>query len=92
MGNMIKITLEIRSGLKEYVQTEVLDISIQNGSSFVDLANWLSKTYGDALADVLFSKKYGFLWLCVKNRKRVLPEEILEEGDRVMLLPPLAGG
>ncbi len=89
---MITINLVLRSQLKKIIGKDEIVIQIEKGSNFIALAEGLCIKYDHTLRNILFSEKYGFMWLCIKNRKRVLPDEILEDGDKLILLPPLAGG
>jgi len=65
---------------------------LEEPSTFHTLAARLTEEYGAALYDVLYDSRKRFSWLCVCNKKRVLPDESLKDGDEVILLPPLAGG
>ena len=89
---MIKVKLSLRSGLKKIIKQNDINLILSEDSDFNDLAVKLCEEYGADVKKVLFSEKYGFIWLCIRNRRKVLPDEILEDGDNVILLPPLAGG
>jgi molybdopterin converting factor small subunit len=89
---LISVNLSVRSGLKKIIKSDSVKIELPEDSDFTELAEKICGIYGTEVRNLLFSEKYGFIWLCVRNRKRVHPDEVLEDGDEIMLLPPLAGG
>ena len=91
-GGEITVKLALRSVLKKIIKEDLVDIRLSTGSNFQDLAKQLEVLYGPEIASTLNTEPHGFAWICVRNRKQVFHTEVLEDGDNVMILPPLAGG
>lgn len=88
----IQVTIIPKSVLKKYMRADSVTLHIEGPATIRSLTARLVQEYGTSVRDALYDRQGRFAWLCVKNKKRVLPDEPISEGDVIMLLPPLAGG
>ncbi len=81
----IKITLKLFGSLREAVGKSTLDVELAQGATVADLRSWLAERnplvteLGDRLAASI-------------NLEIAAAAEVLEDGDEVAFLPPVAGG
>lgn len=76
----MRIYLELSSALIRYAQ----------GNSVFELAVAPGSTVAEALAQAgIPEEAWGLLAM---NRQKVNPDRVLQEDDRVMVLPPIMGG
>lgn len=67
-------------------------LDIAHHSTVLDAAKELGRKYGEQVYQHLFNRNETLQVLCIKNHRKCLPEEILEEQDEITFLPPIAGG
>ena len=96
---MIKIKLHTILGLKDIIGRGEIEVSMAQRSTVGALLSWMAKTYGDELSSRLF--KPGTVNLLPHIRLMVNGQSIrfldgletmLDDGDEVLLFPPVAGG
>lgn len=72
-----------KDALGGYEVTSV-EASIKQGSSIADLDAWLREKYPE-----LNELRHFFI---ARNQRQAAPEEIIEAGDELVIIPPVAGG
>lgn len=89
----MQITVIPKSTLHMKLQKSELMIDLPEGSTAMDAGKYLARQYGGQVADFLFDKKSGECSvLFAVNRKQVIKDHVLQDKDRLTILPPLAGG
>jgi len=87
------ITLVLRSILCKTIGRSELDIELPDGSMVSDAVRHLADAYGQQTRDFLYDKKTGDSYLLyVVNRRQVKADHVLQDNDRLTILPPIAGG
>jgi len=81
----MKITLKLFGSLREAAAESTLQVELEEGSSVADLRNWLSRR--NPLVDKLGDRLAASI-----NLEIAVSDAILQEGDEVAFLPPVAGG
>lgn len=70
-----------------------LQIKLKENSTIEDLIFRLGSDYGRELLQFLYDeKREAIKVLPIINKKKCFPTTVLEDGDEVLLLPPIAGG
>ena len=81
----IKITLKLFGSLRESAQSASLRVELEEGATVADLRRWLAER--NPLVD-----KLGDRLAASVNLEIAQLDDVLEEGDEVAFLPPVAGG
>ena len=81
----MKITLKLFGSLREAVGESTIQLELDEGACVAELRNWLSER--NPLVD-----KLGDRLAASVNLEIASPDEVLQDGDEVAFLPPVAGG
>lgn len=88
----IKIEVEFISTLRLAVGEKNCTVSLSRDSNLYDLANELRRIYQDKIERRLMDRN-GNLWVLFSVNKQVVKGDyVLQEGDDVIIMPPLTGG
>ena len=89
----MQISLIPKSILRISIGKEELRLDLPENATALIACNVLATQYGSMVQDFLFDKKTGDTHvLFIVNRKQVTKDHILEQNDRLTILPPVAGG
>lgn len=95
----MKITLHTILGLKEVIGQRLTEVDLPHGSTVEDLLTTMKERSGERLAGRLFDPDSGAVLPYVRimiNGQTIQflegMETPLEEGDEVLILPPVSGG
>jgi len=89
----VKIELLLFGRFREIAGTRQQVLSIREGARLSDLLQQLTERYGSDFGDEL--KRSGWLRILINGREYGLldgMETLLKDNDKVVLLPPIAGG
>jgi molybdopterin synthase sulfur carrier subunit len=96
---VIKVKVHTILGLKQIIGRGEIEVSIPHGSTVRAFVSWMVKTYGQKLSSQLCEpgtvNLLPHIRLMVNGQSiRFLDglETMLDDGDEVLLLPPVAGG
>ena len=96
---MFTVTVHTILGIKKILGQRALDISVPEGCTVGELLEIMKKTWGENLASLLFEPNSSSLLphivLMVNGRDiRFLNnmETVLQDGDEILILPPVGGG
>ena len=96
---MIKIKVHTILGLKEAIGEREVEVSVPEGSTLQGLLIQMVKSWGKKLSSRLFEPGTGSLLphirLMVNGRDVAFlnnMETVLQEGDEVLIFPPVSGG
>lgn len=96
---MIKVKIHTILNLKKIIGNNEVEMPIPSRSTLVDLLEIMVNRWGDELASQLFgedsSKLLPYIRLMVNGRDITFldgMETELQNGDEVLILPPVAGG
>ncbi|MCK4839969.1 MAG: MoaD/ThiS family protein [Desulfobulbaceae bacterium] len=96
---MIRVKIHTILGLKKIVGQGELEVPLPQGSTVESLLSWMVKTWGERLSSYLFDSASGSLFphirLMVNGRDIGFlngMETVLQDGDELLILPPVAGG
>ncbi|MBN1833007.1 MAG: MoaD/ThiS family protein [Deltaproteobacteria bacterium] len=96
---MIQVKVHTILNLKKILGRGDIDLTMKEGSTVKDVLMTMVETYGDSLTDQLFDSEGGllpYIRLMVNGRDIVFLEKkmetALQEGDEVLILPPVGGG
>jgi molybdopterin synthase sulfur carrier subunit len=86
-------------GIKEVIGQRLTEIELPRGSTVADFLSYMRERWGEGLSTRLFNPDNGavlpYVQIMVNGRAinflRGL-ETSLEEGDEVLILPPVSGG
>lgn len=85
LGRLMKITLKLFGSLREAAGESSFQVDLPEGALVADLRNWLAER--NPLVE-----KLGDRLAASVNLEIADPGDVLEEGDEVAFLPPVAGG
>jgi molybdopterin synthase sulfur carrier subunit len=95
----MKITLHTIMGLKDVIGQRLTEIDFPHGSTIADFLTYMKERWGDKLSTTLFDPASGDVLPYVRimvNGQTINyldgMETLLEEGDEVVILPPVSGG
>ncbi len=95
----MKITLHTILGLKQIVGQRLTEIDLPQGARVEDFLVYMKETWGDKLAGQLFDPISGAVLPYVRimvNGQTIdyleFMQTPLQEGDEVLILPPVSGG
>ena len=89
----MKVKVRLSAALGQAIGTKEIEVSLPPGSSIVDLADEISRLYGERVDKILFDvRRRSFKFVCFVNRSRRLTDHILDDGDEVRFLLPTGGG
>ncbi len=88
----MNIRVLIRSGLKTLICEPDVLLDMAHNSTISDAAKELGRIYGEQVSRYLFNRNDTLQVICIKNHRKCLPGEVLEEEDEITFLPPIAGG
>jgi molybdopterin synthase sulfur carrier subunit len=95
----MKITLHTIMGLKDVIGQRLTEIDLPRGSTIADFLTYMRERWGDKLSTNLFDPTSGDVLPYVRimvNGQTINylkgMETLLEEGDEVVILPPVSGG
>jgi sulfur-carrier protein len=95
----MKITLHTIMGIKDVIGQRLTEIDLPQGSTIADFLTYMRKRWGDKLSTNLFDPTSGDVLPYVRimvNGQTINylkgMETLLEEGDEVVILPPVSGG
>lgn len=98
-GKFVEIEVEAYFHLQAAVGGRQVRVRIPAGSTVRDLMLAMARTYGPQFAAALFDPETGelttFTRILVNGRELSFAggaEAVLQEGDRIVLLPPAGGG
>jgi molybdopterin synthase catalytic subunit len=81
----MKITLKLFGSLREAAGESTIQVELDEGASVADLRSWLSER--NPLVD-----KLGDRLAAAVNLEIASSDDVLQDGDEVAFLPPVAGG
>ncbi|WP_024546892.1 MoaD/ThiS family protein [Picosynechococcus sp. NKBG15041c] len=85
MAAPIQITLKLFAIYQETYGTEMLSWQVPGGSTVKDILNQIVEAH-PSLAEWQSVTRFGV------NLEFVPPETVLQDGDEVVLIPPVSGG
>ena len=95
----MKITLHTILGIKEVIGQRLTEVEVPRGSSVADLLTYMRERWGDRLTARVFEPESGavlpYVRIMVNGQTIELLKGMktpLEEGDEVLILPPVSGG
>ncbi len=95
----MKIKLHTILGIKEVVGQRVTEHDLPRGTTIKSFLTYMKETWGDKLSGRLFDPDSGAVFPHVRimvNGQAIDylqgMETALEEGDEVLILPPVSGG
>jgi MoaD family protein len=95
----MKVTLHTILGLKQVIGQRLTEIDLPHGSTVGDFLAYVAARWGDALATHLFDSDNGAVLPHVRimvNGQAIQflegMETPLQEGDEILILPPVSGG
>jgi molybdopterin synthase sulfur carrier subunit len=95
----MKVTLHTILGLREVVGQRLVEIDLPQGSTVADFLRCLEEKWGEKLANRLWNPDSGAVLPYVRimvNGQTIQflkgLETPLNEGDEVLILPPVSGG
>jgi molybdopterin synthase sulfur carrier subunit len=96
---MIDVRVRSILGIKEIVGRDELEVSLPQGSDLAALLSWMVARWGEQLA-AYFEQAHGEgplprIRLLVNGKDIGFldgMDTVLEDGDEILLLPPVAGG
>src|SRR4030042_2064725 len=95
----MKITLHTIMGLKDVIGQRLTEIDLPQRSTIADFLTYMRERWGDKLSTNLFDPASGDVLPYVRimvNGQTINylkgMETLLEEGDEVVILPPVSGG
>jgi len=96
---MIKVKVHSILGIKRVIGQREVEIMLPEGSRLSDLIDRMAETWGEKLSTLLFEpgckKLYPHIRLVVNGRDIAFlnqMETVLQDGDEVLLFPPVSGG
>lgn len=95
----MRVTLHTILGLKEAMGQRLTEIDLPDGSTIEDLLTYLKRRSGERLSGRLFDPDSGavlpYVRIMVNGQTIQFLEGMetqLEQGDEVLILPPVSGG
>ncbi|HSB65941.1 MAG TPA: MoaD/ThiS family protein [Anaerolineales bacterium] len=95
----MKITLHTIMGIKDIVGQRLTEIDLPCGSTIAAFLAYMKDKWGDQLSTQLFDPEHGEVLPHVRimvNGQTIHylagMQTVLEEGDEVLILPPVSGG
>ena len=96
---MIQVKVHTILNLKKILGRGDIDITMKKGSTVKDLLITMVETYGESLSAQLFESGgdlFPYIRLMVNGRDIAFLENkmetALQEGDEILILPPVGGG
>lgn len=96
---MIQIKVHTILNLKEILRRGDIDLTMKKGSTVKDVLITMVETYGEPLTAQLFDSGgnlFPYIRLMVNGRDIAFLENKMEtglqEGDEILILPPVGGG
>ena len=96
---MIRVKVHTILGLKEIIGQREIEISIPEGSTLEELLLQMVRKWGETLSSYLFepgsTRLLSHIRLLVNGRDIAFlndMETILQEGDEILIFPPVSGG
>ena len=96
---MIQVKVHTILNLKKIIGRGDIDLTMKKGSTVKDVLNTMVETYGEPLTAQLFDSGGGlfpYIRLMVNGRDIAFLEKkmetALQEGDEILILPPVGGG
>lgn len=95
---MITVSVKLFLTLREIVGKKAIELNLPEHSTVLDLINFMTKKYGGAFSRCIFdeeNKVREYLNFMI-NGKNVMYlngfETTLNNGDSIVIIPPVAGG
>ncbi len=96
---MIQVKVHTILNLKKILGRGDIDLTVNDGSTVKDVIMTMVETYGKPLASELFDSEnslFPYIRLMVNGRDIAFLEKkmetALQEGDEILILPPVGGG
>lgn len=90
---MIKVTIVLRSLLKNKIGKDEIEINLPEKSNVTNLAFELGKLFGDEVSDFIIDKKSSTIIAMFSCKKeRCTKDHVLKDGDVVSIFPAISGG
>ncbi|MGE5124426.1 MAG: ubiquitin-like small modifier protein 1 [Acidobacteriaceae bacterium] len=95
----MKVTLHTIMGIKDVIGQRLTEMDLPQGSTVADFLDRMKDKWGDSLSSRLFDSASGevlpHVRILVNGQSISFLEGVqtaLEEGDEVLVLPPVSGG
>ena len=90
---MIQVTVVLASRYKGVIGKDTVQLELPEGSTVEKAISELANTYGEEISQMTMDKKTGRpTVVSIVNHKKSIIDTVLDDGDTVTLLPPIAGG